>query len=194
MTGSAALGAAPEDPSGVSGFQDPATDFSDGLKVLLAYHERFLVEGQRLMALAAILAKHGLDEAGTAEVLRLAEWYENAMSLHHRDEERALFPRIVNRSFLIDGMIERLALDHDEIEAAWGELAPLLRHTEAIANPKRLSQVAHPFDKLLREHIVRENEDFFPKLEVLLASDRRRDIGLEMARLRGRPSEWLTTP
>jgi iron-sulfur cluster repair protein YtfE (RIC family) len=183
---SAAPGAAPEGPSAVSDFQDPATDFSDGLKVLLTYHERFLVEGQRLMAFAATLAQQCLDEAGAAEALRLAEWYENTMPLHHRDEERALFPRIVNRSFLIDGMIERLALDHDEIEAAWGELAPLLRHPEEIANPKRLSQVAHPFEKLLREHIVRENEDFFPKLEALLASDQRRDIGLDMARLRGR--------
>jgi hemerythrin-like domain-containing protein len=118
--------------------------------------------------------------------LRLAEWYENAMPLHHRDEERALFPRIVNRYFLIDGMIERLALDHDEIEAAWGELAPLLRHPEEITNPKRLSQVAHPFEKLLREHIVRENEDFFPNLGAFLASDRRREIGLDMMRLRGR--------
>ncbi|MDQ3775060.1 MAG: hemerythrin domain-containing protein [Pseudomonadota bacterium] len=188
MKGSAGLGATHEGPSapGISGFQDPATDFSDGLAVLLAYHERFLVEGQRLVAFAATLAQQGLDEAGAAEALRLAEWYENAMPLHHRDEERALFPRIVNRSFLIDGMIERLALDHDEIEAAWGELAPLLRHPEQIANPKRLSQVTHPFEKLLREHIVRENEDFFPKLETLLASDQRRDIGLDMARLRGR--------
>ncbi|MGH8565312.1 MAG: hemerythrin domain-containing protein [Gammaproteobacteria bacterium] len=188
MKGSAALGAAHEGSSapGVSGFADPATDFSDGLTVLLAYHERFLVEGQRLVAFAATLAQQGLDEAGAAEALRLAEWYENAMPLHHRDEERALFPRIVNRSFLIDGMIERLALDHDEIEASWGELAPLLRHPEKIANPKRLSQVAHPFEKRLREHVVRENEDFFPKLETLLASDRRRDIGLDMARLRGR--------
>ncbi len=188
MKGSAALGAAPEGPSapGIAGFADPATDFTDGLKVLLAYHEHFIAEGQRLVAFAAILAQQGLDEAGAAEASRLAEWYENAMPLHHRDEERALFPRIVNRSFLIDGMIERLALDHDEIEAAWGQLAPLLRHPEGIANPKRLSQVAHPFEKVLREHIVRENEDFFPTLETLLASDRRRDIGLDMARLRGR--------
>jgi hemerythrin-like domain-containing protein len=188
VKGFAGLGVAPEDPSapGVSGFQDPATDFSDGLKVLLAYHERFLVEGQRLMALATSVAQQSLDKTGAAEALRLAEWYENAMSLHHRDEERALFPRIVNRSFLIDGMIERLALDHDEIEAAWGELAPLLRHPEEIANPKRLSQVAHAFEKLLREHIVRENEDFFPNLEAFLASDRRPDIGLDMVRLRGR--------
>jgi iron-sulfur cluster repair protein YtfE (RIC family) len=187
VKGSAALGAAPEGPSapGVSGFQDPATDFSDGLKLLLAYHERFLGEGQRLMAFAATLAQQGLDEAGAAEALRLAEWYENAMPLHHRDEERALFPRIVNRSFLIDGMIERLALDHDEIEAAWGELAPLLRHPEEIANPKRLSQVAHPFEKLLREHIVRENEDFFPQLKTLLSVDQLRHIAQAMACLRG---------
>ncbi|MGH8588380.1 MAG: hemerythrin domain-containing protein, partial [Gammaproteobacteria bacterium] len=160
MKGSAALG---EVPAGSpTAFHDPAIDFSDGLNVLLADHERFLLEGPRLVAFAATVAKQGLDEVGAAEALRLAEWYENAMPLHHRDEERALFPRIVNCSFLIDGMIERLALDHDEIEAAWGELAPLLRHPEDIANPKRLSQVAHPFEKLLREHIVRENEDFFP--------------------------------
>lgn len=187
MKGSAAPGAAHEAPSApsVSGFQDPATDFSDGLAVLVAYHERFLVEGERLVAFAVTLAQQGLDEAGAAEALHLAEWYENVMPLHHRDEERALFPRIVNRTFLIDGMIERLALDHDEIEAAWGELAPLLRHPEEIANPKRLFQVAHPFEKLLREHIVRENEDFFPPLKTLLSLDQIRHIGQAMARLRG---------
>ena len=76
------------------------------------------------MAFAATLAQQGLDEAGTAEAVRLAEWYEKAMPLHHRDEERALFPRIVNRSFLIDGMIERLALDHDEIEARGASWPP----------------------------------------------------------------------
>ncbi|MGQ0592872.1 MAG: hemerythrin domain-containing protein [Gammaproteobacteria bacterium] len=172
----------------LSGFQDPATDFSDGLKVLVAYHERFLGEGQRLMAFAATLAQQGLDEAGVAEALRLAEWYENAMPLHHRDEERALFPPIVNRSFLIDGMIERLALDHHEIEAAWGELAPLLRHPEEIANPKRLSQVAHPFEKLLREHLVRENEDFFPTLRRALRQAELEEIGRVMRRLRASAS------
>jgi iron-sulfur cluster repair protein YtfE (RIC family) len=184
---STALGAAYEGTSapGVSGFQDPATDFSDGLKVLLAYHERFLVEGQRLVQFGATLAQQGLDEPGVAEALRLAEYFKNAMPLHHHDEERALFPRIVNRSFLIDGMIERLAMDHDEIEAAWGELAPLLRHPEELANPKHLSQVAHPFEKLLRGHIVRENEDFFPPLKMLLSVDQIRHIGQAMARLRG---------
>jgi hypothetical protein len=37
-------------------------------------------------------------------------------------EERALFPFIVNKSFLTDGMIERLALDHEEIDAHWAKL------------------------------------------------------------------------
>ncbi|MGH8575700.1 MAG: hemerythrin domain-containing protein [Gammaproteobacteria bacterium] len=180
MKGSAALGAVPA--GSPRAFHDPATDFSDGLAVLLAFHERFLVEGHRLVTLAATLAQ--LDETGAAEALRLAEWYENAMPLHHRDEERALFPRIVNCSFLIDGMIERLALDHDEIEASWGELAPLLHHPEEIANPKRLSQVAHPFEKRLREHIVRENEDFFPKLKGFLTRAQLEEIGRVMGRLR----------
>jgi len=61
----------------------------------------------------------------------------------------------------------------------------LLRHPEAITEPKPLSQLAHRYEKLLREHVFRENEDFFPKLEALLAAEERRDIGQHMAELRG---------
>lgn len=126
----------------------------------------------------------GLAEAAVAEARCLSDYYEAALQRHHRDEERALFPVIVNRSFLIDGMVERLALDHDEIEVLWSELGPQLRRAEGVEEPKQLARLAHRYEKLLREHIFRENEDFFPKLMELLNLPELQVLGSSMQRLR----------
>jgi hemerythrin-like domain-containing protein len=159
----------------LSQFADPASDFGDGLRVLLAYHDAFLLAGQRLLR----IAEGGQDPA---EARELAAYYDEAMRRHHRDEERILFPAIVNRSFLIDGMIERLALDHDEIEALWAELAPLLRRPED--QPGHWPKLARRFERLLRVHIERENEDFLPEIERLITQSDLEEIGRVMQRSR----------
>lgn len=167
-------------------FVDPAKDFSDGLQVLRAYHDDFLDTGKRLLALAEAIRKHGMNEARANECIQLHCYYTHANLLHHRDEEKVLFPLIVNKSFLIDGMIERLVLDHEEIEAAWSELSQMLSRPESITNTDALAESSRAFEKLQREHLLRENEDFFPKLELLLDRDQRARMGNMMAKLRGR--------
>ncbi len=165
-------------------FVDPASDFSDGLQVLRVYHEDFLVQGRRLLTLAQAIHQHGLDEDRSAEAAQLAEYYRQTTRCHHQDEERALFPLIVNRSFLIDGMIERLALDHDEIEELWGELCGWLQTTDG--PPARHLELVPRFEKILRTHIEREDTDFFPVIADLLSHEQRRELGATMARLRRR--------
>ncbi|MGH8601941.1 MAG: hemerythrin domain-containing protein [Gammaproteobacteria bacterium] len=107
-------------------FIEPAEDFSDGLNVLYSYHQQFLERGRELLALVDRIQSDGMNEEHAYQCVQLHCYYQRANPLHHQDEERVLFPLIVQRSFLIDGMIERLALDHEEIEEAWVELAPLL--------------------------------------------------------------------
>ncbi len=165
-------------------FIDPATDFADGLRVLYAYHESFILQGRRLLAMAEAISRQGVGEEAAAEAVRLAEYYEGTTRLHHQDEERALFPFIVNRSFLTDGMIERLALDHEEIEEHWTKLNEVLRAPEQIADPARFLELAARFEKSLKTHIERENLDFFPVLEKMLSPHQLAGIGQRMARLR----------
>jgi hemerythrin-like domain-containing protein len=164
-------------------FSDPAIDFSDGLEVLRAYHDHFLVQGQRLLALAQAIHQQGLDEQRSAEATQFADYYEQATQLHHRDEEHALFPLIINKSFLIDGMIERLALDHEEIEQLWDELCPLLRACDTVAS-RQIPELAARFEKNLRTHLERENLDFFPLIADPLSPGQYRALGESMYQLR----------
>ncbi len=78
--------------SGAAAFIDQATDFTEGLQVLYAYHESFILKGQRLLAMAEAIDQQGVGEETAAEAIRLAAYYEATTRLHHQDEERALFP------------------------------------------------------------------------------------------------------
>ena len=166
-------------------FIDPATDFSDGLRVLHVYHDDFLARGRGLLKLVDTLHKEGMSEATAYQCIEFHNYYTRANKLHHQDEEHALFPALVNRSFLIDGMIERLTLDHEEIEAAWDELSPLLASPERITTAGKLKRLAEEFEKIQCEHLVRENEDFLQRVATELHGDERAEIGRKMAMLRG---------
>lgn len=165
-------------------FVEPTRDFSNGLGVLQTYHGEFLVAGEELLRLVEEIHAQGINEARAYRCVHLHSYYTRAGPLHHQDEERALFPLIVNRSFLLDGMIERLTLDHEEIEQAWQALAPMLSRPEHITDTKRLTELAQAFERLQREHLTRENEDFFPQVAPLLSPGQLLEMGTTMARLR----------
>ncbi|MGH8652934.1 MAG: hemerythrin domain-containing protein [Gammaproteobacteria bacterium] len=165
-------------------FVEPAEDFSDGLKVLYSYHEQFLKRGRELLDLVDRIQSDGMTEEHAYQCVHLHCYYQRANPLHHQDEERVLFPLIVHRSFLVDGMIERLALDHQEIEEAWDELARIIGCPEQIADREKLKQRVLAFEKLQRQHVTRENEDFFPAIEEWLSPEQRTETGKEMASMR----------
>lgn len=166
-------------------FIDPGQDFSNGIDVLYAYHESLLEHGALLLELTSQIHERGITELTANQVIDLHSYYTRANSLHHQDEEKALFPIIVNRDSLIDGMIERLALDHEEIENAWSEVSTRMRKPEGIKSPWILLEHAREFERLQREHLLRENEDFLPTVKELLSSAEQREIGRVMARMRG---------
>jgi hemerythrin-like domain-containing protein len=167
----------------VKSFIDPALDFSDGLRVLYDYHDDFLLQGQHLLELWGAMCKQGVDEGRAAQSIELTNYYTHATRLHHLDEERCLFPRILNKSFRIDGMIERLALDHEEIEALWAELVHSLQ-MPGRADPVRCLASAQQFEQQLRAHIERENLDFLPEVEKLLSLEQRMEMGRAMEQRR----------
>ncbi len=168
-------------------FTDPATDFSDGLEVIRAYHDHLLAQGHRLLQEIQAIEAHGLDADRANRLARLYADYQRTTVLHHQDEERILFPAIVGHDLLIDGMIERLTLDHGEIEESWRVLeidlkALLYQHRLQ----EQLLEKAERFEKLQREHLTRENEDFLPRLLRLLNPNQRRNMGKTMAMMRNR--------
>ncbi len=165
-------------------FTDPATDFSDGVRVIQVYHEDLLTRGQALLTLVDTLRQEGMSESRANQCIDAHCYYTHASSLHHQDEEKGLFPLVVDQSPLIDGMLERLTLDHEEIEEAWETLASWLSNPEQINDFPRMQTLAREFEKVLREHLIRENEDFLPPVEKLLGAKQRLEAGGIMRQLR----------
>lgn len=165
-------------------FTDPAYDFADGIQVLRAYHRDLLIRGQQLLELAEAIDEHGMTEGRANACIEFHCYYTWANKLHHQDEEHGLFPLLVSRSFLIDGMVERLTMDHEEIEESWYELAKLLANPERLRGTAKLLRSAREFEKLQREHLTREDEDFLDVVGSMLNRRQRSDMGRKMAMLR----------
>lgn len=166
-------------------FTEPAENFSDGVAVLRSYHDCMLRQGEALLQLAMAIRDGGITEDLANQAVAMHTFYTRANWLHHRDEEQCLFPALLDNSPLMDGMIERLALDHEEIEQAWEQLAPFLATPEAIDDRQGLWERARSFEKLQREHLTRENEDFLPEVSTQLSDCQRTQIGQRMAEIRG---------
>ena len=165
-------------------FTDPATDFSDGIKVIECYHQNFLDRGRELLTLVDEIIGQGINENLANRCIDMHCHYFHANRLHHLDEEQGLFPLLANQSLLFDGMVDLLIQDHEEIEDDWEPLARMLADPEHITDPKKLQELARSFEKRQREHLTREDKDLLPKVEELLTSEQKKQAGKTMAKLR----------
>ena len=169
-------------------FTDPATDFSNGLQVLQDYHQDFLARGTQLVALANNIKRNGMTEDLANQCMDMYCHYSHATHLHHKDEEEGLFPLLVEQSSLVIGMIERLMMDHEEIEESWNTLSTRLSNPVQITNFDLLLHQTIEFEKLLREHLTREDEDFSPQIKKVLSTEQIKQAGKKMSELRHLPA------
>ncbi len=165
-------------------FNDPATDFSDGLKVIKDYHQSLLQKGESLLLLADEIKQQGMNEALANRCIDLQCFYFHANRLHHLDEEQGLFPLLTDYSPFYNGMMDLLTHDHEEIEYDWQLLAQMLGKPEAISDYTKFQGLAIIFEKKQREHLQREEEDFLPKIELILSSAQKQQAGQKMSALR----------
>jgi len=165
-------------------FTDPATDFSSGLQVITDYHQDFLARGVKLVELAEEIQKKGMTEQLANQCMNMYCHYSHATILHHKDEEEALFPLLVDQSSLIIGMIERLIMDHEEIETSWAAVSSRLSHPENITNADHFLHITKEFEKILRDHLTREDEDFSPQIKKILSTEQLELAGRKMSELR----------
>ncbi len=165
-------------------FNDPATDFSNGLTVIKDYHQSLLQRGDKLLLLIDEIKQEGMNETLANRCIDLHCFYFHANRLHHLDEEQAIFSLLVNQSELYKGMVDLLTQDHEEIECDWQLLAPILANPEYIKDIEQLEKFAIQFEQRQRKHLQREEEDFLPKIELLLSSIEKQQAGKKMAELR----------
>ena len=81
-------------------------------------------------------------------------------------------------------MMDLLTHDHEEIEYDWQLLAQMLGKPEGISDNNEFQTLAIAFEKKQREHLKREEEDFLPKIELILSLTQKQEAGKKMLALR----------
>lgn len=169
-----------------------APGFDRPLDLLHACHIRIEQRCDWLERLVDYVAEHGSDPAARTSAGQILRYFDDAGPKHHQDEEADLFP------LLLDGvapaereaaghLIDRLRIQHRQMEVAWEALRAQLLQVEA-GTLKRLDpQVAEHFSRLYQEHIQTEESELLPLARRVLAAGALRRLGAAMAARRNVP-------
>lgn len=166
-------------------FPPAAPDFSDPLGMLRACHERVLKHCNTLENLAAHLADKGLDQDAKEAAAQVHKYFSQAAKHHHQDEEQDVFPRLARQSLKLADLIHQLKQEHEQLDALWAELAPLLARPANITDHDSFTALSQQFADAYRGHVRRENEDLLDIAKHIFGSDELKQIGEKMAARRG---------
>jgi len=130
-------------------------------------HREALAMLKDFEALLAHLHDNGPDETAQASAQRIMDFFSGPGRNHHADEERLVFPALLNSSDVdLVQHVRRLQQDHGWIEEDWRELSPQI---EAIAKGYNwydlaMLRLALPvFTALHQEHIALEEALVYPE-------------------------------
>ena len=108
---------------------DPASDNAVGQ--FSHAHVGILVQLDRLSTLPALLAPARMAQ-DTAK--RVVDFFREAVFEHHKDEEEALFPALLESAHAgeerqrVNTLVDALTAEHRVIEGLWRQLEPELKH------------------------------------------------------------------
>ena len=163
---------------------EPRAGRDDGFIALDACHRRLLAAAGALEELVEAIERNGVSAAVSASAAAIAEFYATTAARHHEDEERHVFPALVeSRNADLIRAVTRLQEDHVLLEESWLELEP---HVLAIANGygadlELLRDRAFVFAALHRDHIDLEESLAYPQARMRVDQEGRRAMGREMA-------------
>lgn len=166
-------------------FPPAAPDFSDPLGLLRACHERMLQHCATLLKLADHITAGGVDAEAREAAARIYKYFSQAARHHHQDEEQDLFPRLARQSLKLADRVHARKQEHQNIEALWQQLVPLLTRPAEINDPAAFQSLAQQFATAYRDHIRQENEELLEIAQHIFSREELRQIGEKMAERRG---------
>lgn len=174
------------------GFDAPAVGFEQPFEMLEACHERV----QRSLALLARLMDHidasGHDAASRSAAADLLRYFDIAAPLHHEDEEKHVFPALLDSTDagLLDA-ISTLQRDHERMAVLWSRLrvALLCWRDDAAAPPIAAATraLAREFMACYDAHIATEEQRVYPAARLRFDAAGLARIGAEMQARRRTP-------
>jgi pyridoxamine 5'-phosphate oxidase len=164
--------------------------FDEPIEMLRACHDRIEHNCSTLERLVPHLQTHGCDQAARDAAATVLRYFRLAGPDHHADEERDLFPRLLEVAAGEDAqraalLVASMVADHREMERLWATLEPVLA-TLARGAIDRLDPVlVGAFCTIYRNHMAIEENDVIALAERLLTPATLAEVGRAMSRRRG---------
>jgi hemerythrin-like domain-containing protein len=181
------------------GHSAPNVGFEVPLEMLAACHLRVQDQCATLLRLVPHIAAHGSDRPAQEAATAVMRYFDTSARHHHDDEERDLFPALIESMAGSDAVCLRemtgaLTAEHRELETRWKALrAVLVQVAAGQATPLSQDEVGS-FTRMYERHIEREESELLPMAQRLLSAAELDRIGLAMRLRRAVPSSSVTPP
>lgn len=177
-------------------FFEPPPGPEDPLGFLNACHRRLEARLGTLERVAVVLELTPGErlDAAAAAIQAAVQHVEGAARLHLADEDESFFPRLMRAAPELADVLASLHGDHVAIDAAWVDLAPVLKtllteldegRTPAVETVSRMRSLARAFQALHEHHHGREEREIWPRARAALGATELAAIGQEMRDRRG---------
>jgi len=157
----------------------------DGFALLDGCHRQIIFKLGVLAALISRLRSRGADAEAREMAKRVGHFFSTTSRLHHQDEERHVFPKLVATAD--PGLVEdvrKVRQDHERLEENWIELGAMLDAVGAGStwyDVDALEHAAKLFTELSRDHVALEESCIYPEARARTHATERREMGREMA-------------
>lgn len=154
------------------------------LTMFTTCHERIMRE---CAAMPGLLSRLALDDDTAARdaAARVVRFFDGLAVHHHEDEERDLFPALIDSMAGSDAVCLReltqgLTAEHRALDAAWEPVRSLLERAVAGESVQLPSEEVDAFAALHQRHIECEERELLPMAARLIADDELTRIGRAM--------------
>lgn len=166
-----------------------APSFEVPLEMLAACHGRVQAQCDVLRRLGPHVDAHGVDAQAREAARSVMRYFDQAAPQHHADEERDLFPALLESMAGSDPVCLReltaaLSAEHRALEALWRALRDALqRMLDASQAPD--AALVEDFVARYLAHLQREDDELLPMAARLLDDDALARVGRAMRLRRG---------
>ena len=174
----------------IPGHSPPTAGFEVPLEMLSACHARIERQCSTLRRLVPHLARHGADGEARTAAANVMRYFDTSALHHHVDEEKDLFPALIEAMAGSDAvclreLTESLAAEHRELEARWWRVRVVLERVVAGERVSLESEHVEALVGLYERHIKREEGELLPMAARLLSDDDLERVGRAMRERRG---------
>lgn len=172
-------------PTRFPGFASPGAGFEQPFELLQACHERVRRSLDLLRRLAEYIDDKGHDDGTRQAAADVLRYFELAAPLHHEDEEKHVFPRVLaGHDTALRETVQTLQRDHQLMSSTWEAVRrPLLQWRTPQASGK-VDAATHAdiarFLSLYDDHIEAEEGQIYPAVRAALTADELAAMGREM--------------